>query len=153
MGGRSRSPSLMPGREGRTTTRSRRAIHARAKAAVAARVRRNVRPAVEEVAHEAHRHPEGVVFRVSVEPVVVAVGRDLVLVAAAEQGVLVALGNNLVSAVDAVEPVLVPFDEELGRYLRGSVVLSQLRSYFAQGPEVCGALAPHKVLFSHPGQA
>ena len=58
--GRSRSPSLMLGREGKTTPRSR-AIHARrAEDAVAARVRRNVRPAIDGVARESDG--PGVVF-------------------------------------------------------------------------------------------
>ena len=90
----------MLGREGKTTPRSR-AIHARrAEDAVAARVRRNVRPAVDGISREADWHPERVVFRMSVQAVVVAVGRDLVGVAAAEQGVLVALrGKRPVSSV------------------------------------------------------
>ena len=40
----------------------RRAIHARAEEAVAARVRRDVRPAVEEVPRESRRYPERVVL-------------------------------------------------------------------------------------------
>ena len=93
--------------------RLRRAVRARAKEAVAARVRRNVRPAVERVAREAGRHPERVVFRVAVQGVVVAEGRELVGVAAAHQSVVAADDGDLVLAVRAVEPVLVALGEEL----------------------------------------
>ena len=72
-----------------------------------------MRPAVEGVSREAGRHPERVVFRVALQGVVVAEGRELVGVAAAHQSVVAAHDGDLVLAVRAVEPIFVALGEEL----------------------------------------